>query len=106
MAEIEVGQEVEHATSWSYAVTVFSDGRMFRHTVTLSFQDYDLWCRGRVSPSRVVEAAFRFLLQNEPADAILTQQGCRCCFSSFIASRIEGTLTVQRSATNDTAPVQ
>ncbi|MEO0514933.1 MAG: hypothetical protein AAF086_06515 [Planctomycetota bacterium] len=76
MAEIEVGQETEHATSWAYDVTVFADGRTFRHAVTLSFQDYDLWCRGRVSPSRVVEAAFKFLLQNEPADAILPKFDC------------------------------
>lgn len=76
MAEIEVGQETENATSWAYDVTVFADGRTFRHAVTLSFQDYDLWCRGRVSPSRVVEAAFKFLLQNEPADAILTKFDC------------------------------
>jgi hypothetical protein len=76
MAEIEITEEVEHAASWSYAVTVFADGRTFRHAVTLSFQDYDLWCRGRVSPSRVVEAAFKFLLQREPAADILPKFDC------------------------------
>lgn len=76
MAEIEVGTETEHATSWSYDVAVFDAGRVHRHAVTLSYQDYDLWCHGRVSPSRVVEAAFRFLLQNEPADQISTKFDC------------------------------
>lgn len=76
MAEIEVGQETENAASWSYDVTVFDAGRTHRHTVTLSYQDYDLWCRGRVSPSRVVEAAFKFLLRNEPAEQILEKFDC------------------------------
>lgn len=76
MAEIEIGQEVEQANAWAYDVTVFADGRTFRHAVTLSFQDYDLWSRGRVSPSRVVEAAFKFLLENEPAHAIQTKFDC------------------------------
>lgn len=76
MAEIEVGQETDCGASWSYGVSVFEGGRVHRHAVTLSYQDYDLWCRGRVSPSRVVEAAFRFLLENEPADAILPKFDC------------------------------
>ena len=76
MAEIEIGTETEHAASWSYDVTVFDAGRVHRHTVTLSYQDYDLWCRGRVSPSRVVEAAFKFLLQSEPADRVAEKFDC------------------------------
>ncbi|MBB6430252.1 hypothetical protein [Algisphaera agarilytica] len=76
MAEIEVGQEVEHATSWAYDVTVFADGRTFPHAVTLSFQDYDLWCRGRVSPSRVVEAVFKFLLDHGSAQDIPPKFDC------------------------------
>jgi len=76
MAEIEVGQETETDTSWQYDVTVFDAGRTHRHTVTLSFQDYDLWCRGRVSPSRVIEAAFKFLLQHESAEEVLPKFDC------------------------------
>ena len=76
MAEIEVGPETELGTSWSYDVTVFDQGKAHRHTVTLSFQDYDLWCHGRVGPSRVVEAAFKFLLENEPADQIMSRFDC------------------------------
>lgn len=76
MAEIEVGPETEYATHWSYEVTVFAEGRTHRHAVTLSYQDYDLWCHGRVGPSRVVEAAFKFLLQHEPAEDILPKFDC------------------------------
>ena len=76
MPEIEVGPETELGTSWKYEVTVFADGRAHRHDVTLSFQDYDLWCHGRVGPSRVVEAAFKFLLENESADQIQRKFDC------------------------------
>ncbi len=76
MAEIEIGPETEHAAAWSYEVNVFADGQVHRYDVTLSFQDYDLWCRGRVSPSRVVEAAFKFLLERESAGEILSKFDC------------------------------
>ena len=76
MAEIEVGQEIESDTNWSYQVRVFDAGRTYDFSVTLSFQDYDLWSRGRVSPSRVVETVFLFLLANEPAGSILSRFDC------------------------------
>ena len=76
MAEIEIGTETESQHDWSYPVTVFAGGRKHDFRVSLSFQDYDLWSRGRVSPSRVVEAAFEFLLEREPADQILAKFDC------------------------------
>lgn len=76
MAEIEVGEETEADNHWSYAVRVFDSGRTHDYTVTLSFQDYDLWSRGRVAPSRVIEAAFEFLLANEPATSIMSRFDC------------------------------
>jgi len=76
MAEIEVGTETEFTTHWSYEVRVFDAGRTHDYSVTLSFQDYDLWCHGRTAPSRVIEAAFKFLLANEPADAIMSKFDC------------------------------
>jgi len=76
MPEIEVGTESESTTHWSYEVRVFDQGRAHRYDVTLSFQDYDLWSRGRVAPSRVVEAAFEFLLDNEPAASIMARFDC------------------------------
>ena len=76
MADIEVGIETEAANHWAYDVSVFDGGRKHDYRVTLSFQDYDLWSRGRVSPSRVVESAFEFLLANEPASAIMSKFDC------------------------------
>ena len=62
-AEFEIGQEDEQDHQWSYQVSVFAGGRLRQMTVTLSYQDYDLWSRGRVAPSRVVEACLVFLLE-------------------------------------------
>lgn len=68
--------ETEGEHGWSYAVSVFDGGRTHRYDVTLSFSDYDLWCRGRSAPSRVIEKAFEFLLDNEPAGAIMSRFDC------------------------------
>lgn len=76
MADIEIGPETEHDNHWSYTVSVFDGGRKHDYAVTLSFQDYDLWSRGRVAPSRVIEQAFVFLLQNEPASSIMNKFDC------------------------------
>lgn len=76
MAEVEINQETEGESQWSYQVRVFENGRTHEYDVTLGFSDYDLWSRGRVAPSRVVEAAFNFLLSREPATSILSRFDC------------------------------
>lgn len=76
MADIEVKTETEAHNHWAYEVRVFDAGRTHDYAVTLSFQDYDLWSRGRVSPSRVVESAFKYLLANEPATSIMSKFDC------------------------------
>ena len=76
MAEIEIVTESEQGSSWLYAVRVFEGGRTHEYDVTLSFADYDLWSRGRVAPSRVVEAAFEYLLDQEPASSIMSRFDC------------------------------
>ena len=73
MAEIEIGEERETSHGWSYDVAVFDQGKTYRHTVTLSWADYDLWSGGSTPPSRVLHRLFTFLLDHEPADAILTR---------------------------------
>lgn len=76
MAEIEIGREQESDNQWRYDVTVFDAGRTHHYDVTLSYADYDLWSHGRVAPSRVVEAAFEFLLDHEPATSIMSRFDC------------------------------
>lgn len=76
MPEIEIGPEQEEASRWTYAVRVFDAGRTHDFDVSLSFADYDHWSHGRVAPSRVVEAAFAFLLEREPPASILAKFDC------------------------------
>ena len=74
--EVEIVEERDEGSRWAYRVRVFHAGRTHEYAVTLSYQDYDHWSRGRVPPSRVVEAAFGFLLDREPASAILGRFDC------------------------------
>ncbi len=76
MAEIEIQTETEGDKHWTYTVRVTDAGRTHDYRVTLSWADYDLWCRGRVAPEKVVRAAFEFLLSKEPASSILTRFDC------------------------------
>ncbi|MEX0887746.1 MAG: hypothetical protein WD009_15045 [Phycisphaeraceae bacterium] len=76
MAEVEIGPETEGERQWSYEVRVFDAGRTHQYAVTLSWSDYDLWSRGRVAPSKVVQAAFEFLLERESASEILPRFDC------------------------------
>ena len=76
MADIEIGPEVEGPNHWSYEVAVFDHGKTYRFRVTLGWSDYDLWSHGRVPPSKVVKAAFEFLLSREPASSILAKFDC------------------------------
>ena len=65
--QLEFGEETEAAASWSWPVRVFAGGRVHDRVVALSFQDYDLWSRGRVPPVAVAEACLLWLLQREDA---------------------------------------
>lgn len=76
MPQIQVGIETEGATHWAYEVAVQAGGETYDYNVTLSWSDYDLWSHGRVSPEKVVQAAFRYLLERETAADILTKFDC------------------------------
>ena len=74
--QIHVGTETEGASHWSYQVVVRDDQQTYDYQVTLSWADYDLWSHGRVAPEKVIQAAFRYLLEREPASEILTRFDC------------------------------
>jgi hypothetical protein len=73
---ITVEREVEGDNHWTFDVSVVQNGTRYGYKVTLSWADYDLWSHGRVAPQHVVEAAFGFLLEREPADMILSRFDC------------------------------
>lgn len=72
MADINIQSETQQNGSWSYQVQV--DSR--NYSVTLSQSDYDQWTQGKVSPQQIIEAAFEFLLEREPASSIMSQFDC------------------------------
>ena len=76
MATVEITTETEGKNQWIYQVVVTEKGSTQEHRVTLSWPDYDLWSHGRVAPEKVVQAAFDFLLEREPASDILAKFDC------------------------------
>ena len=65
--QLEFGRESEGAAGWRWPVRVFAGGRVHARAVSLGFQDYDLWSRGRVPPVRTAEACLLWLLEREDA---------------------------------------
>jgi len=76
MAEIDVKTETDSDRGWTFDVELRDNGQTFTYEVSLSWSDYDLWSHGQFAPERVVQAAFRFLLEREPASAILSKFDC------------------------------
>ena len=75
MPRILIKTEIEKNNGWDFEVEVHDpDAHHFQ--VSLNWSDYDLWSRGKVAPEKVVEGAFRFLLEREPADAIFKRFDC------------------------------
>jgi hypothetical protein len=76
MAAIDIQSETANDEGWSYQVKLDENGSQRNYSVTLSRSDYEQWSNGEVPPQRVVEAAFEFLLEREPASSILSQFDC------------------------------
>jgi hypothetical protein len=55
----------------SFEVTVGEGGGQSRHQVTMAQETFDKLTGGQGQPEDAVEAAFRFLLDREPKEAIL-----------------------------------
>ncbi len=72
LSQIEIASEQERPGHWRFEVQVLDTaGTLRRHTVTLSWADYNLWSQdGSDEPSRVVDAALNFLLSRENAEAL------------------------------------
>lgn len=76
MANIEIQSATETDNGWSYQVKLDEGGSQHQYSVTLSRSDYDQWSNGQVKPEQVIQAAFDFLLEREPASAILSKFDC------------------------------
>lgn len=76
MANIEIQSATETDNGWSYHVKLDEGSSQHQYKVTLSRSDYDQWSNSQVQPEQVIRAAFDFLLDREPASAILSQFDC------------------------------
>jgi len=62
----------EREDGWLFRVAISGkDGSATEHHVTLKEGDYRKLTGGKVSPERLVELSFVFLLEREPKEAIL-----------------------------------
>ncbi len=73
---IHVDREVEAHQGWRYTIRLTQGQQVRRYEVTLSWVEHDLWSHGRVPPEKVVRAAMKFLLEREPAQAIMNKFDC------------------------------
>ncbi len=73
---IHIDREVEAHQGWRYEVRLTLGEVGLHYEVTLSWAEHDLWSHGRVPPEKVVRAAMKFLLQREPAEAIMSKFDC------------------------------
>ena len=69
---IEVTQ-TGHSDPLTFDVVIRESGNATRHQVTMSMRDYDRLTNGSCPLEHCVEAAFRFLLDREPKEAILSR---------------------------------
>jgi hypothetical protein len=67
---IEVRQ-TGHSDPLAFDVVIRDSGSQSRHRVTMSKMDEGRLGNGACPPEQLVEAAFRFLLDREPKEAIL-----------------------------------
>lgn len=71
MAEIEVREVNTVDDSLEYEVIVREGGTETEHRVHLSSGDYRDLTGGNVTPEKLVESSFKFLLEREPKESIL-----------------------------------
>jgi hypothetical protein len=71
MAEIDV-ERTDHGDRYEFQVAVKERGGESHHRVTLKKTDYERLSGGQASPESLVSESFRFLLEREPKEAILS----------------------------------
>jgi hypothetical protein len=63
----------KHGVTYEFQVTVQEGGSTSRHSVTLSQADYERLAGGLADAETLVEESFRFLLEREPKESILSR---------------------------------
>jgi len=70
MIEVNVIRSNDH---FEFDVRVEENGSETQHRVTMTKSDYRKLTGGRVTPAQCIEAAFKFLLDREPKESILSR---------------------------------
>lgn len=65
-------EQTGHADPLMFQVTVAGEQRQQRHEVSISRADYQRLTGGEFSPEHLIKAAFLFLLDHEPPEAIMS----------------------------------
>lgn len=65
-------EQIHSGDPMAFAVVIETRGRESRHRVSMSQASYQKYTGGTVSPTECVRAAFRFLLERESPDQILS----------------------------------
>lgn len=65
---VEIGREHEAAQGWRFELSLSraAAAEPTRHDMTLSWVDYEFWCHGQMSPSRVAQIVIEALLSAKP----------------------------------------
>ncbi len=67
---VEIGREHEEPRGWRFEISLARPGTSIadpsRHEMTLSWVDYEFWCHGQSSPSRVAQIVVDALLAAKP----------------------------------------
>lgn len=64
-------QQIQSEPSWKFDVEIVDSDSITRHQVTLS-KDFYQRLETDALPAKVIELSFRFLLEHEPKEAILS----------------------------------
>lgn len=96
---------------WSCTVQVGSGARSTRHDVSVSLDELDRLAPGLTEPTSLVEQSFRFLLEREPNESILSRFAITDIENYFpdyptvIGRRMGAPVGPQGSARNHTPPM-
>ena len=73
MINIEVEKIEETDDQWQFQVTVSQQASSSHHQVSLAHDDWKRLTDGEEKPESLIERSFRFLLEREPKESILSQ---------------------------------
>jgi hypothetical protein len=77
MSEIKVRMKLQSNDAFLFDVDVIESNSKTSHRVEVNKSDYERLTGGKVTPEKLVEKSFIFLLQREPKESILREFNLR-----------------------------